>query len=579
MKKAIFLILFTYPAVWLLQLSTEHIDFRNGIYAQEDDDWDEEEPEEEPEEEDEETGEKIYYTDVPTKVDPGKYKVLPFEDLWSSNSDIAPCISPDGKYIIFQSNRDIETRFSLYETFLKKNKWAKPKLIILDKRAKFEGLPFFSGREGLIYYTAIGPENYQPKGSVDIPADIWVTRRQKRKWGKPTHLLEPVNTEYEEVTPWVSPDGRFLYFASNRPGGYGGFDIWISEYRGDKWSQPVNAGPAINTGFNELYPRLNPDGRILYYSSNREGGVGGYDIYFSKLRRKTWSHGENSGSFINTPVNDYMNSIPASGDYLILSRGRSGSEKIYKVIPVPDFLKPKKVTIARIVVVDQKTKIPLPFSIELKDLRSKLVTLQKKYTPKKKRPYKSGDRIENDSIRQYFTREGLFIPLKAPGKYNIMITVPGYLFADENIILSKDSPTELEKVIPVSKIRKGNTVRLRNLYFVTNKAILKGSSQGTLYRIARFLKKNPELIIEVQGHTARDPNKERALKLSQERARAVADALVGYGIAPERLRIRGYGDTKPVAPNNSKENMAKNRRVEFKVVDIKKTKRKNKRKK
>ncbi|RME90515.1 MAG: hypothetical protein D6767_06715, partial [Candidatus Hydrogenedentota bacterium] len=294
------------------------------------DDWSDEDSMDEAadeEEEEESDSDKVYYTDVPLKVDPKKYKIYPFKELWSDGSDIAPCIAPDGKYIIFQSNRDVETRFSLYETFFINDEWTKPKMIILDPRAKFEGLPYFSGREGLIYYTAISPENYQPKGSIDIPADIWVTRRKKRKWGKPTHLLEPVNTEYEEVTPWVSPDGRFLYFASNRPGGYGGFDIWISEYIGGEWSQPVNAGPSINSGFDELYPRLNPDGRLLYFSSNREGGVGGYDIYFSKRYKNRWREGENAGSFINSPSNDFMNSIPASGDYLILSRGPSGEEK------------------------------------------------------------------------------------------------------------------------------------------------------------------------------------------------------------------------------------------------------------
>ncbi len=540
-----------------------------GFSQEDDDDYFEDEFVEETEADDDSYDEEDHVPiGIPLRADPSKHKLIPLEFLWSQASDIAPALSPDGRYIIFQSNRDNDERFSLYETIRKRDKtWLPPRRISLHKDASFDGQPFFSGRRGHIYYTSVSAQNYKKAEEIDIATDIWFTRFKRGKWSKPRHLPAPINSADSELTPWVSYDGRKMFFASNRPGGYGGYDIWVTDRENNTWGEPYNLGPAINSGGDEIYPRIHPDNSVLYFSSNRAGGVGGYDIYLSRRYGNRWKKSENAGSFINTRSNEFLNSIPASSKYIYMSRGDVGEEKIYQVTPIPEFMKPSSVVIARLVVIEKGNNIPQPFKIEIKNVRTGEIILQKKYQPENTEPYRENVKAGLDSLAQnYFSKTGLFVSLPKPGTFNLFITSKRHLFVDSNIKVTEGTEDELKKVYFLTPLKVGSTIALKNIYFFGNKATMKDESKKRLLRVARYLTNNPHIAVELRGHTARVGRGSRRghLRLSRERARAVRTALIEYGIEAKRLKARGFGARRPLYGGSD----PRNRRVEFVVSDL-----------
>jgi len=499
-----------------------------------------------------------------------------FKEITAGDAaDSAPCISLDGKYIIFQSNRDHESRFSLYQSFLRHNKWTTPQEIILNPKSKFEGLPFFSGKDQVVFYTAISKKNFVGEDTTNIAADIWMAKNKKGKWVKPKKLPRPINSQFEEITPWVSFDGRNLYFSSNREGGHGGFDIWVSQHDGTSWGPPINLGSDINSAGNEVYPRVQPDNNILYFSSDKANAkaLGSYDIYVSKKFGSQWQKSFNAGSKINSKKNDFINSFPAQGDFLLMSRGNEGEEKIYKVQPIPAQLRFKPVILFNLIVVDKTSGKEIPFKVEIKNINKKTQIFQRAYYPQTSSSKNNNSNGDLQKNKKFFQKKGLFISLETKTRYSLLIQSKGYLFADETLDLRKFSSFNIKRKLKISKIKVGGKVRLNSLYFMPNSPQLNKDSKLNVFRVARFLAKNPNLKIEIQGHTAQVGkhsvnNARRSQKLSYERARSVYNMLVHYGIKKRRLSTKGFGYTKPIRPNNSLANLQKNRRVEFKIIGL-----------
>lgn len=502
---------------------------------------------------------------VPLKTDPENHSFELFNVLDSNAANLAACISADAEYIVFQSNRDNRSRFYLYQTWLDKTSgFITPQRIKLDAGARFEGQPFFSDKDGKIFYTSVSPRNIRDPNKVNIPADIWYTRFVAGKWQKPRQLPVPVNTMATETTAWVSYDGKELYFASDRAGGYGGLDLWVSRFKNGGWQKPVNMGLGINSGANEVYPRLHPDNRMLYFSSDRENGVGGYDIYTAKKSGNTYKDTENAGSFINSKGNDFFNGIPADASYALVTREVNNVEKIYKLQPVPGHMHNEAVAVARLLVIDAKSGRPLSAMVEIRNIETSQILYQKKHIAVSKKAYQNLNKAGYLEKNSLFQTDGIYLPLKRPGRYQIFVTIEGYLFADE-LLEVKPADRSMSLVIQMQKIKSGARVAMRTVLFEPDSAKMTEKSKKRLYRVAGFLRKNSEINIELQGHTASSFDYEKNMKLSKNRALKVKDVLVDYGIAAERLTIRGYADSKPVADNSTAEGRRLNRRVEFEV--------------
>src|SRR6185503_2378676 len=347
----------------------------------------------------------------------------------------------------------------------------------------------------------------------------------------------------------ISSDGRTLYFTSNRKGGYGGYDIWKSELTDKGWGNPINLGPNINTAFDEQSAFIHPDDSTLYFCSNGWPGLGGMDLFVSRLGKDgQWGKPVNMGYPINTNGDENGLTLTAEGSHAFYSSNNLngyGGFDIY-TFELPENLRPRLVTYVKGTVSDAKTKAPLEAAVEIIDLQ------------------------KNEPIYEDYSdpQEGTFLATLTTGKnYGLNISKAGYLFYSQNFSLVGHEPKNPFIIsVLLQPIEIGSKVILNNIFFDTNKFDLKPESLAELQKLVDFLTVNPGLKIEISGHTDNVGNDQLNQTLSENRAKAVYQYLVDNKIDPGRLQYKGYGKTQPIAANDTDEGRAKNRRTEFKIV-------------
>jgi outer membrane protein OmpA-like peptidoglycan-associated protein len=378
----------------------------------------------------------------------------------------------------------------------------------------------------------------------------------------------------------ISSDESTLYFiSSNKKEGYGGTDIYISRKneRG-KWNKPENAGNVINTFFDELGVSLGPNDSVLYFSSKGHNSMGGYDVFKSTLSDVgLWSKPINLGYPVNTPNDDIFYSEVPGGKNAYYSSNREsglGGMDIYKIIflgsekdmhvgDVKDLIAGAKFPYDDIYFVptmkldadtsllmrgfinDSENQKPVIAKIELIDRdRSEVVAT-----------------AISDSTGNYS------VNLPEPKDYGVEIIAKGYLLYLDIVDLSMRTYDEVVvKNFLLDRVEVGAKVILQNLYFETGKSTLKSESFASLDNVVRLLESNETIRIEISGHTDNVGSLSSNKKLSTARAKAVVDYLIKKGISTDRLEYKGYAFSMPIAPNDTSEGRAKNRRVEFKVL-------------
>jgi len=379
--------------------------------------------------------------------------------------------------------------------------------------------------------------------------DIYVAQKKGDDWAKPFDLPPPVNTPGWESQPSISSDGRTLYFTSNRKGGYGGYDIWKSTLTEKGWGDPVNLGPNINTAFDEQSAFIHPDDSTLYFCSNGWPGLGGMDLFVSRLGKDgQWGKPVNLGYPINTNGDENGLTLTAEGSHAFYSSnnlGGYGGFDIY-TFELPENLRPHLVTYVKGTVNDAKTKAPLEAAVEIIDLQ------------KDESIY--GDYSDPD--------QGTFLATLTTGKnYGLNISKTGYLFYSQHFsLVGHESGKPYILAVLLQPIEIGSKVILNNIFFDTNKFDLKPESVAELQKLVDFLNVNPGLKIEISGHTDNVGNDQLNQTLSENRAKAVYQYLVENKIDPARLQYKGYGKTQPIATNDTEEGRSQNRRTEFKII-------------
>lgn len=386
--------------------------------------------------------------------------------------------------------------------------------------------------------------------------DIFVTRKVGDKWNKPHNVGAPVNSKAWESQPSFSSDGKTLYFVrgivsdeGRRTG-----DIYVAEIKADgKWSNPTRLSSKINTPYNEESVFIHPDNQTLYFSSNGHLGMGGLDIYMCKRQADgQWGDPVNLGYPINTFNDENSLLVDSRGKLAYFASNRAGGIgglDIY-TFEINEKFRPENLTYFKGKVYDSKTKKPLAAEFELIDLDSNKTVMQSE---------------SNQATGEFL------VCLPANKNYALNVSKPGYLFYSENFSMKevKDISKPFLMDVPLQMIDTGQIVQLKNIFFETNKFDLKKESISELQKLIAFLNANRALRIELSGHTDNTGDKKANVLLSQNRAKSVYEYLVTNGIDKERLTYKGYGDSKPVAPNDTPENKQKNRRTEFKVLSIK----------
>jgi len=405
-----------------------------------------------------------------------------------------------------------------------------------------EGASTMSADGRILYFTACNRRDGQ--GQCDIYRSVLLNGR----WSKPQNIGIPVNSRYSEKHPAISPDGRYLYFTSDRPGGKGSFDIWVSAWDGEKWGAPVNLGDSVNTPAMEQSPFIHPDQQSLYFSSDGWPGMGRGDLFL--CRQDTagyWRAPVNLGYPINTFHDEIGLSINASGSRAFFASDRDGGDDTdLFTFELPAGVRPVQVSFMKGRIYDSKNMKGIPAAMELTDLASGQVVLE----------------MGTDAEGHYL------LSLPAGRDYALNISAEGYLFYSEHFAFSGTytRAEPMRRDIPMERIEAGSSVVLNNVFYKVDSYQLERASRAELDQVAGFLLSHPGITVEIGGHTDNTGSQEYNLKLSEQRAEAVVHYLMEQGVPGESLKARGYGETIPAGDNSTEEGRAMNRRTELRIL-------------
>jgi flagellar motor protein MotB len=406
-----------------------------------------------------------------------------------------------------------------------------------------EGAQTLSSNGNFMYFTACG--RYGGLGSCDI----YFSAFNDGKWSVPFNLGWPVNSPSWESTPSINADGNLLFFTSNRQGGNGGKDLWYSILNAKGiWNYPVNLGKTINTDGDEMSPFIHFDGKTLYYASNGLPGMGGFDIFMTRMNEdSTWSEPRNLGYPINTSSDETGLIIDAAGQKAYFSSKRdSKNGKDIFWFALDESLRPDPVSYLKGKVTDRETGKLLKADYELINLSSNKVT-----------------------IKNSTDENGNFLVCLPSGfNYGINVSRPGYLFYSENFMFEgmHTAMEPLIKKINLSPVRVGEKMLLSNVFYEIDSWELKPESKEELNNLADLITYNKDIIVEIGGYTDSTGTDEYNLVLSEKRALSVVKYLINKGISSERLKSKGYGNTSPIGDNVTQEGRKLNRRTEVKVL-------------
>lgn len=462
----------------------------------------------------------------------------------SEDRDYFPALTADGQTIIF--TRNVKGNEDFYTSVKKNGEWQKAQSLSenINTPSFNEGAQSISPDGRYLFFTGCN----RPDGLGRC--DIYVCRREGNDWSKPINLGQTINTGEWESQPSISADGSTLYFLSNRPGGFGGYDIWKSVMDDEGyWTTPVNLGPNVNTPYDEATPFIHPDGKTLYFSSDGWPGLGQKDIFYSKVQVDgTFSKAVNLGYPINTFNDEFGFIVSADGTEGLFSSnldGGFGDVDIYR-FKLPENLKPEPVTYVKGVVKDAETKETLAASVLVINLKTKAAAYNE-----------ITDKVTGDFMAV----------MPANQSYSFSAFSDGYLLYSKHFdIKPADANKPFELEILLEKIKVGTKVLLNNIFFDTNKFDLLPTSMVELNILTDLLKNNAGMVIEIQGHTDNVGDIKANQKLSENRARSVYDYLISNGIDKKQLNYKGYGETQPAFDNSTEEGKQKNRRTEFLVV-------------
>ena len=469
-------------------------------------------------------------------------------EINSEFEEYLPSISADGELFVITRRAPFISDYvseDFYVSVKKDSGWTKSVNMGTSINSPGnEGAQCLSADGKILFFTACDREDGYGR------CDIYASFKTSDGWTKARNLGKNINSSSWESQPSISPDGRELYFVSNRSGGIGKMDIWKSTLsEGGFFSKPINLGTQINTEFDEMSPFIHSDNQTFYFASKGHVGMGDFDIFLSRRKHpnSSWSFPENLGYPINT--HEIENSLIVASDgntaYYASDKSGFGQEDIFWFY-LPKEKSAQKVGYLNTTVKDADTYSPINSTIQLIDLST-------------------GDVL----MESYITERGKgqkFTSLPANTNYALNVSSDGYLFHSENFYLSDESAQfALNLEVLLNKIQKGNSVILKNIFFETDDYNLKQKSTVELKKLIDFLNNNPEVNIEIEGHTDNQGSESHNLKLSENRSKSVYEFLIKNEISPSRLSFKGFGASRPISTNKTDLGRSQNRRTAFRI--------------
>lgn len=383
--------------------------------------------------------------------------------------------------------------------------------------------------------------------------DLYLAEKVEGKWTEPKNLGAPINSKAKETQPSLSFDGQTLYFSSDRKSHNRKLDIYRSKRKDDgSWGEPESLGKPINTNKTEQSPFIHADNQTLFFSSKGHMGMGGSDLFYARRKKDgTFSEPQNLGYPINTKENEIGLFVSSDGHtaYFASKKPDQGFGKldIYK-FKLPKDARAKAVTYLKGKIEDAVTRQNLKAKVRIRNLATGEVMVH----------------TQSSKVSGRF-----MLPLHSGKNYAVAVTKQGYLLHSENIPLKQHESAKPYKLnIALTPIKEGKQEQLSNIFFDLDKHTLKPTSKAELKELASFLKKHPSVEIEVQGHTDNQGSKDYNKTLAEKRAKSVYDYLKDEkGIKKSRLSYKGYGQSDPIATNQTEAGRAKNRRTTFEITE------------
>jgi outer membrane protein OmpA-like peptidoglycan-associated protein len=500
-------------------------------------------------------------------------------------NDYSPLISADGNTLIFTSNRTDDPARArananfedIYITSKSGNSWTPPKLISPNINQKYNDAAASLSPDGKTLFL------YYEEGE----GDIYTSTFDGSEWSKPAPLNKNINTSsYWETSATVSADGKKLYFASNRPGGFGELDLYVSELDGKgNWGKAVNLGKTINTPEYEDSPFIHHDGVTLYFSSDGHPRLGNSDIFVAEFKNNKWSKPENMGYPLNSWEYDGFFTLSPDkkkGYFSTVKEGGLGDADIYSITFLEPKYKPKPKPVV-VAVVNEETKTEVPKSEEFvdpmvhvhKDMKVVTLLKGKVIDESNAAPLGAVITLVNNETNAIISRlnadptTGEFeLVIPHGGNYGVATEKSGYLFNSINFNLPQFAEyQEIDTHIIMVKAEVGSKVVMKNIFFDIGKSDLKNESIAEVENIRKLLIINPNLKVQVNGHTDNSGNANTNKTLSLARASAVVNYLSSHGVEAGRLSAKGYGAERPIVSNDDEIGGREiNRRTEIEVI-------------
>ncbi len=508
------------------------------------------------------------------------------QNINSPDDDYSEVLTSDGNTIYFASRRELpgsgkrhpDTKFdeSIFMSRFNNGSWGPSATAGKELSTKYCETPLFLNSSNTQLYVYEGSSNN---------GDIKVSEYNKGIWKSPRKIPYKINSRATETAFAISPSGGEIYFVSDKgKDNIGGKDIYfIRKSDAGKWSKPQNAGSSINTIFDEEGIRLSYGGDTMWFSSRGHNSIGGFDIFYS-IRNKTdaWEPAVNYGCPVNTPWDElfYVPSpVDDSAFYFVSNRsGGSGGSDIYqgRILPPEHIVietKPEPVIIRdTVLIIKQAPAVPAPpvtvehpvfLTGKIKDSETGASVLAK---------IDVMELSTNDIVATTASSEtdgGYRVKLPAKKSYKIDLHATGYLSDVKRIDVPENWTRENYNLnIELIKVKVGKKVVLKNILFETGKSILTAASSTELDRLLDIMNENAQMKIEISGHTDSTGSELINSKLSEARAKTVVDYLVKNGIDKSRMIFKGYGSSQPISDNKTASGRAKNRRVEFKILEF-----------
>lgn len=477
------------------------------------------------------------------------------EGISTKEDEYLPIISPDNEFALFTRRQKHYISRGLTEQLVDKEVFT---FSLRNENGQFEqgwemeypfnkveneGAATLTIDNNNLYYTVCIRD---PKTNY-LNCDLYHSFFDKGYWSNIESLGEHINNPGSwESQPSVTSDGMTIFFASNREGGLGGYDIYqINKDEEGGWSHPENVGAPINTPGNEKSPFIHTDSQTLYYSTDGQKGLGGYDIYFSRQDANgVWQKPKNIGYPINSFDDDLGFFASTDGRYGYYASNRLDDNHKWNLysFPLYEGARPQKVLLVKGEIEVENNTEPIRARVQLKNMQTKTIT-----------------EIPVNANTGKYVAAILF-------KEDQVLTVKqeGYVYSSRYLSVEDSTLNQPKTVdLKVKEIKVGETYNIDDIHFVTNSSELNKDAKRIIDEFLEFLIDNDNIIVEIQGHTDNVGQEEANLILSDQRAKSVYQYLVEQGVPSSRLSANGYGESNPISSNETYSGRAKNRRTVF----------------